>query len=125
MSAVLITMTTGLRIAAWIQATLAEARTVCVPDSVVVEAMQPGPVILAETASLSKVIANLRAWIMGILAAVATLYLVVGGVRYLVAGGDPGEVERAKSALKSALIGYGLAVLAPVLLTVLKNILHT
>ena len=51
---------------------------------------------MVKTASLPTVIANLRAWIMGILAAVATLFLVVGGVRYLAAGGDPGEVERAK-----------------------------
>lgn len=66
-------------------------------------------------ASIGKVIANIRTWITGVLAAVATLFLVVGGVRYLMAGGDPSEVERAKQALKSAAIGYGLAVLAPVL----------
>jgi len=74
-------------------------------------------------ASLSQIITNLRLWIMGLLAGVATLFLVVGGVRYLAAGGDPSEVERAKSSLKSALIGYALAVLAPVLLTVLNSII--
>ena len=57
-------------------------------------------------------------WIVGLLAGVATLFLTVGGVRYLMAGGDPAEVERAKSALKSAALGYALAVLAPVLLQV-------
>ena len=39
------------------------------------------------------------------------------------AGGDPSEVERAKGALKSAGIGYALALLAPVILTILKQIL--
>ena len=39
------------------------------------------------------------------------------------AGGDPSEVERAKGWLKSAGIGYGLALLAPVILTILKNIM--
>ncbi|WP_411577452.1 hypothetical protein [Streptomyces sp. Je 1-4] len=38
------------------------------------------------------------------------------------AGGDPGEVESAKRALKAAAIGYGLAILAPVLVTVLQSI---
>jgi hypothetical protein len=74
----------------------------------------PGQGVLA-AASISQVIHNIQAWLTGILAAVATLFLVVGGVRYLMAGGDPGEVERAKQSLKSAAIGYGLAVLAPVL----------
>ena len=72
--------------------------------------------------SLPVVIANLRAWIMGILAAVATLFLVLAGVYWATAGGDPSQVEKAKLALRNALIGYGLAVLAPVLLQVIQGI---
>ncbi|HEX9357132.1 MAG TPA: pilin [Streptosporangiaceae bacterium] len=72
--------------------------------------------------SVAQVISNLTAWIVGILAGVATLFLTVGGLRYLMAGGDPGEVEKAKTALKSAAIGYGLAILAPVIVTVLKSL---
>jgi hypothetical protein len=71
---------------------------------------------------LPTIIRNLTVWIVGILAGVATLFLTVGGVRYLMAGGDPAEVERAKSALKSAAVGYALAVLAPVLLQILQSI---
>lgn len=78
------------------------------------------PVLAAN--SLSAIISRARLWIMAILGSVATLFLVLGGVRYLTAGGDPGEVERAKSALKSALIGYALALIAPLLLTVLESI---
>ena len=76
-----------------------------------------------QPASLETVIDNLRVWIMGILAAVATLFLVIGGLRYITAGGDPSEIERAKGNLKSALLGYALAVLAPILLTILQSIL--
>ena len=72
---------------------------------------------------LGTVIDNLRFWIMGIIGAVATLFLCIGGARYLMAGGDPSEVERAKGSLKSAGIGYGLALLAPIILTILKNVL--
>jgi hypothetical protein len=72
---------------------------------------------------LPTIVGNLRTWIMGILAALATLFLTIGGVRYLMAGGDPGEVERAKAAFRSASIGYVLAVIAPVVLTVLKSII--
>jgi len=74
------------------------------------------------TTSIAQVISNTTSWVVGILAAVATLFLTIGGLRYLMAGGDPAEVEKAKTALKSAAIGYGLAILAPVIVTVLKSL---
>ncbi|MFE0135841.1 pilin [Streptomyces sp. NPDC059037] len=73
-------------------------------------------------ATIPQVISNLRNWIVGILAGLATLFLTFGGLRYLMAGGDPGEVESAKRALKAAAIGYGLAILAPVIVTILNGI---
>ncbi|MET8833553.1 pilin [Micromonospora sp. NPDC004540] len=79
------------------------------------------PAIVAVN-SLPVVIANLRAWLIGILAALATLFLVLAGVYWATAGGDPAQVERAKGALKNALVGYGLALLAPVLLQVVQGI---
>ena len=80
------------------------------------------PTVLAIN-DLPTVINRSTAWLVGILAAVATLFLTIGGVRYVLAGGDPGEVEKAKSALRSAAIGYGLALLAPVIVSVLKSVL--
>ena len=79
------------------------------------------PVVIAAN-SLPAVIENLRKWVMGILAAVATLYLVFAGVLYATAGGDPSQVDRARDALRSALVGYALAVLAPILLQVVQGI---
>lgn len=76
----------------------------------------------ATGASLEHVIDNARTWVMGLLAALATLMLVLGGARYVLAGGDPSQVERAKATLKSATAGYALAVLAPVILSVLRGI---
>jgi hypothetical protein len=75
--------------------------------------------------SLPTIVANLRTWLMGILAGVATLFLTIGGVRYVMAGGDPSEVERAKAAFRSAGIGYALAVIAPVVLSILQSIIGT
>jgi hypothetical protein len=68
------------------------------------------------------VLSNIRNWLMGVLITLATLCLTVGGVRYLIAGGDPGEVEAAKRAIKSAAIGYTLAALAPALVAVLRTL---
>jgi hypothetical protein len=78
------------------------------------------PVLAAD--SVSQVISNTTVWLVGILAGLATLMLTVGGVRYLMAGGDPAEVAKAKIAFRSAAIGYGLAVLAPVIVAILKSL---
>ena len=72
--------------------------------------------------TLDSVINGLRNWLVGLLAAVATLFLTIGGIRYITAGGDPMHVERAKTALKSAAIGYALAALAPLLVSVLRSV---
>jgi Type IV secretion system pilin len=72
--------------------------------------------------TLSGVIDRIRNLLVGLLAGLATLFLTVGGVRYLFAGADPGQVEKAKIALKSAAIGYALAALATPLVGLLKYV---
>lgn len=71
---------------------------------------------------LGQVISNLRDVLVSLLVGLATLFLTIGGVRYILAGGDPGEVEGAKKTLKYAAIGYGVAVLAPVLVALLQQV---
>lgn len=78
--------------------------------------------VLAIAGSVTDVLNNLRNWIMGILAGLATVFLSIGGVRYVMGGGDPGEVEKAKTSFKSAGWGYGLAALAPLVVEILKGI---
>jgi hypothetical protein len=77
--------------------------------------------VLAAAKDLNSVINNITKWLVGMLVALATLFLTIGGLRYLIAGGDPGEVAKAKDTLKYAAIGYGVAVLAPVLVGILKG----
>jgi hypothetical protein len=77
---------------------------------------------LAATKTLSEVITGLQGWIRGILFAVATLYLMIGGFYRATAGGDPSQVEKSNTAFKNALIGYGLAILAPAFMDALKPI---
>ncbi len=82
----------------------------------------PGGTVVLAANTLPQVVANIQAWVMGILAAIATLFLVLAGVYWATAGGDPAQVDKAKAALRNALVGYGLAVLAPILLQVVKGI---
>ncbi|MGY1946199.1 pilin [Nocardia asiatica] len=83
---------------------------------------QPPGTVLAIASSLDQVLDNLRNWLIGILAALATVCLTVAGARYLIGGSDPAEVEKAKTAFRAACLGYALAMLAPVIVTVLKSI---
>jgi hypothetical protein len=78
--------------------------------------------VLALAGSVDQVLTNVRNWVMGILAGLATVFLSIGGVRRVVGGGDPGEQEKAKECFKAAAIGYSLAALAPLVVTVLKGI---
>ena len=83
----------------------------------------PAPgAVLAVAGTLDQVLDNLRNWLIGILAALATVCLTVAGARYLIGAGDPAEQEKAKSALRAACLGYALAMLAPVIVEVLKQI---
>ncbi|MGA5305939.1 pilin [Nucisporomicrobium flavum] len=87
-----------------------------VTSAAVAVALVPDAAYAAD--SIGAVVNNIRNWLVGILVAVATLFLTVGGLRYLAANGDPGETEKGKLAMKSAAIGYGLALLAPLFVTI-------
>ena len=76
----------------------------------------------AAAQNVNTIIDSLRNWAMGILAALATLFLTIGGIKYLIAGGNPRAVEEAKGSIRSAVIGYVLAALAPLLFSIVKQI---
>ncbi len=88
-------------------------------DASTAYAAQPGAVLAAD--SIEAVVNNIRTWLVAILAAVATLFLTIGGLRLMWANGDPGEAEKGKAALKSAAIGYALALLSPLIVTVVAG----
>lgn len=101
-------------------------RTITVPVAFLVAVAGSAPAYAAEPQILAAytlpvIIGNITTWIVGLLVGVATLFLTIGGLRRLAAGGDPTEIEKANSAFKNALIGYALAVLAPILLAIVQG----
>ncbi len=78
-----------------------------------------------DASDLNTVIDNVRNWVAGLLATLATLFLTIGGPRYLTANGNLQAVEEGKTAIKSAMIGYALAALAPLLVSILQKVLAT
>jgi Type IV secretion system pilin len=89
---------------------------------VVLVALVASPLAFAAPADLNQVISNLSTWITALLAALATLMVLIGGVRFIFAAGDPSMHEKAKGAIRTALIGYALALLAPVLTSIVQQI---
>lgn len=91
---------------------------------VVLGAVSPAWALAAEdpgVSDLDTVITNIRNWLVGLLVVLATLLLTIGGLRYLLAGGDPGEVNKAKDTLKYSALGYLVAILAPILVQILRG----
>ena len=48
----------------------------------------------------------------GILAAVAVLFIIIGGFRYVISSGDPQDMSKAKNTILYALIGLVVAITA-------------
>lgn len=79
------------------------------------------PSALAAT-DINTVIDNVKLWLMGFLASLATVFLITGAARYVMAGGDPVKIEKAKGAISSAGLGYAFALFAPAAVTIIQKI---
>lgn len=77
----------------------------------------------AASGDINTVLESIRNWLAGLLAALATLFLTVGGVRYVIAAGNPRMMDEGKAAIRSALVGYALAALAPMLVDILRRVI--
>ena len=73
--------------------------------------------------SISLTLTKVVKFFLGIIGALAVLMVIVGGVMYIVSGGDNGKTETAKNIITYAIIGIAVALLAYVIVnTVITNI---
>jgi Type IV secretion system pilin len=87
--------------------------------------MRTRDLLLAAPEGLGQVVdilENVRNALVIVLTALAIAALTYAGIRYVIAGGDPSGVEKAKTTAKSAVVGLGLALLAPILVAIVKGI---
>jgi hypothetical protein len=61
-------------------------------------------------------------WALGIAFGVAVIFLIIGGFRYITAGGNEESVEKGKSSVINALIGIVIIVLSYVIVNVVANL---
>lgn len=82
--------------------------------------------LLAQADGMGRIVEildGLRNALVAVLITLSIVALTYAGIRYVVAGGDTAGVEKAKGAAKSALIGLALALLAPVVVEIVKRII--
>ena len=73
--------------------------------------------------SIVDILNRVRDMLMLIIGSLSLFMMTVGGIRYVTAGGDKDGVHGAKQTVKHALLGLGVAILAPVLIQIIKTIL--
>ncbi len=76
----------------------------------------------AQLSDLQTVFGNVVQAALGFAAVVLFIMLLVGGFRYITAGGDPKGVEGAKKTLTSAIAGMVLVALAYLILAFIANL---
>ncbi|GAB4054714.1 pilin [Catellatospora paridis] len=79
--------------------------------------------VLAAVKPLPDIIDAIQTWVMNLIFAVASVFATIGAAYYTMAGGDPAKIEKSKEHFKSALKGYALALLTPIIFGILNSIL--
>ena len=64
------------------------------------------------TSPLGSIIQSVTTTLLGVIAAIAVLMIIIGGLRYVISGGDPKKTADAKNTVLYAIIGLVVALLA-------------
>lgn len=62
--------------------------------------------------NINQLVANITTWVLGIAGAIAVLFIIIAGLRYITSHGDSKQAEAAKTTLRNAIIGLVIIVLA-------------
>lgn len=91
---------------------------------VLVFAAQPPEIspLPGEKTTIEKVLTNIMNWIIGITGVIAAIFLIIGGILYMTAGGDPNKIGAAKTTLTSAIIGVVIILLTFIIITLIRTI---
>ncbi len=99
------------------------------PDIVSAENIVPcngvgdGPDGACQTCHFVQLGNNLVRWLVGAMAAIATVAVVIGGLNMVTAGGDTGKISHGKELIQNALIGFVILLAAWLIIdTVMKTL---
>lgn len=72
--------------------------------------------------SIPQIFRTIINWALGIAFGIAVIFLIIGGFRYITAGGNEESVAKGKSSVINALIGIVIIVLSYVIVNVVANL---
>lgn len=72
--------------------------------------------------SVPQIFRTIINWALGIAFGIAVIFLIIGGFRYITAGGNEESAEKGKSSVINALIGIVIIVLSYVIVNVVANL---
>ncbi len=64
-------------------------------------------------------------FLIAIVGGLAIIFIVIGGIRYIIAAGDPKATDAAKHTITAALVGLIVALLAVAIVVIVGNLLGT
>lgn len=71
-----------------------------------------GPPFGGGPQSINELISNITFWVLGITGAIAVLFIILAGLRYITSQGNSKQAEAAKSALMHAIIGLVIVIVS-------------
>lgn len=73
--------------------------------------------------SIGDLIKNITDWVLGLSGAIAVLFIIIAGFRYITAHGDSKQTEAAKTALRNAIIGLVIVILSFFIVRIIITVL--
>ena len=74
-------------------------------------------------ANLSEVIGKIATWLMEIGVALAVVFIVIGGIQYMLAGGDEEKATKARGRIFNGIIGAAVVIAAGIIIRTVVAIL--
>lgn len=89
------------------------------------EAMVASTEVAAKAGSFEKILEEIAKIVGGIVGSVATIMFVISGIMFLLSGGNPNMIQKAKSCLLYAVIGAVVALSATIIAATITTIIGT
>lgn len=80
---------------------------------------------VTDTNTIGSIFNIIFTFLIGIVGGLAIIFIVIGGIRYIIAAGDPKATDAAKHTITAALVGLIVALLAVAIIVIVGNILGT
>ena len=78
---------------------------------------------LGNTNTIEAVLANIMKYLQGIAGTIAVIFIIIGGIMYMISGGSKDMAEKAKKTLIFAIAGLAIVLAAPLFYTEIKAVL--